>query len=69
METLRQLRNVRGVEPYMLPLDSDPNDTIDSAIAMLVRTGRVQTGDKLIIATDLLTRDRLVDSVQLRTVH
>ena len=26
-------------------------------------------GDKLIIATDLLTRDRLVDSVQLRTVR
>ena len=69
VETLRQLRLLRGVEPYLLALDSEPNDTIENAIALLVQVGRVQSGDKLIIATDLLTRDRLVDSVQLRTVR
>ena len=67
--TLRQLRILRGVEPYMLALDSEPNDTIENAIALLVKAGRVQTGDKLIVATDLLSHDRLVDSVQLRTVR
>ena len=69
VEVLRQLRILRGVEPYMLPLDSEPNDTIENAIALLVKVGRVQVGDKLIVATDLLTHDRLVDSVQLRTVR
>ncbi|MBW8781941.1 MAG: pyruvate kinase [Verrucomicrobia bacterium] len=69
VETLRQLRLLRSVEPFFLPLDSDPNDTIEHAIALLVKAGRVHPGDKLIVATDLLTRDRLVDSVQLRTVR
>lgn len=69
VETLRQLRIMRSVEPFMLTLEADPNDTIEKAISLLVREGRVQVGDKLIIATDILTEDRLVDSVQLRTVR
>jgi len=69
VETLRQLRLLRGVEPFILPLDTEPNVTIENAIALLVKSGRVQVGDKLIVATDILTHDRLVDSVQLRTVR
>lgn len=69
VETLRQLRLLRSVEPFILPLDADPNETIKDAIALLVREGRVKTGDKLIITTDLLTSDRLIDCVQLRTVR
>ncbi len=69
VDTLRQLRLLRSVEPFILPLDSEPNDTIEYAISVLVKAGRVQVGDKLIIATDILTADRLVDSVQLRTVR
>jgi pyruvate kinase len=69
IEVLRQLRILRGVEPYLLPLDSDPDHTISSAIFLLQKEGRVQVGDKLIIATDILAADRLVNSVQLRTVR
>ena len=69
VETLRQLRIMRSVEPFMLTLEADPNETIEKAISLLVREGRVQVGDKLIVATDILTEDRLVDSVQLRTVR
>ncbi len=69
IETLRQLRIMRSVEPFILELESDPNATIENAIALLVREGRVQVGDKLIVATDILTEDRLVDSIQLRTVR
>jgi len=65
---LRQLRLLRAVEPYLMPLASDPDATIENAIALLRRAGRVSPGDKLIIATDILSLDRLVDSVQLRTV-
>ena len=47
-----------------------PGDfTIESAISLLRREGHVQPGDKLIVATDILAQDRLVDSVQLRTVR
>ena len=69
VETLRQLRIMRSVEPFFLELQSDPNKTIEDAIALLLKAGRVAIGDKLIVATDILSDDRLVDSVQLRTVR
>ncbi len=68
VQVLRQLRLLRAVEPYQMPLAADPNETIENAIAFLRRTGRVNVGDKLIIATDIVASDRLIDSVQLRTV-
>jgi pyruvate kinase len=69
LEVFRQLRLLRSVEPHFMPLASDPNDTIEHAIALLQRIGRIVPGDKLIIATDILASDRLIDSVQLRTVR
>src|SRR5690606_30813261 len=68
METLRQLRLLRSVEPYLMQLTSDPNDTIVAALSLLVRERRLRKGDKVIVVTDLLSHDRLVDSIQLRTV-
>ena len=69
LETLRQLRLLRAVEPYQMAFANDPDATIASAIHHLKRLGRVVAGDKLIIATDILSQDRLVDSIQLRTVR
>lgn len=68
VQVLRQLRLLRAVEPYQMDLASDPNETIENAISLLRRLGRVNVGDKLIIATDIVASDRLIDSVQLRTV-
>ncbi|MEO6874397.1 MAG: pyruvate kinase, partial [Opitutaceae bacterium] len=64
----RQLRLLRAVEPYLMPLAIDPDATIENALALLRRAGRISLGDKIIIATDILSLDRVVDSVQLRTV-
>jgi pyruvate kinase len=69
VETLREMRILRAVDPYLLNFASDPNDTIERAITFLVREGRLQIGDRLIVVTDLLSHDRLVDSIQLRKVH
>ncbi len=66
---LRQLRLLRAVDPMLMKLASDPNETIENAIAILVRSGRVVPGDKIVVATDIVAQDRLVDSVQLRTVR
>jgi pyruvate kinase len=68
-EVFRQLRLLRAVEPFLMPLASEPDITIENAIHVLRREGRVALGDKLIIATDIVSQDRLVDSVQLRTVR
>jgi len=67
--TQRQMRLLRSVVPYVMPLTSDPNDTVENAIRLLVREQMVRPGDKLIVATDIISNDRLVDSVQLRTVR
>jgi pyruvate kinase len=53
----------------MKTLASDPNDTIENSISQLKRASHIALGDKLIVATDIIAQDRLVDSVQLRTVR
>jgi pyruvate kinase len=68
-QLLRQLRLLRAVEPFQMPFATEPDATIENAIALLKERGRIVPGDNLIIATDILSQDRLVDSVQLRTVR
>ncbi|MBL9187734.1 MAG: pyruvate kinase [Opitutaceae bacterium] len=69
LQLFRQLRLLRSVEPILMPLAAVPDATIENAIALLRRTGRLAAGDKVVIATDILAQDRLVDSVQLRTIQ
>ncbi len=68
-ELLRQMRIIRGVEPIKLEFADEPNVTIENAIALLRSTGRISPGDKLIVATDILAQDRLIDAIQLRTAR
>jgi len=68
-ETFRLLRLLRAVEPVLMPFDSDPDISISRAIGHLVRDGKLRLGDKLVIATDILSSNRLVDSIQLRTIR
>ena len=69
VEVHRQLRLLRSVEPVLMPFASDPDATIENALTMLRRLRRVEPGDKLIVVTDILSQDRLVDAVQLRTAR
>jgi pyruvate kinase len=69
MEVLRQLKLLRSVEGFLLPFESNPDETIRCAISHLVQTKRLKVGDKLIVVTDILSQDRLIDSVQLRTIR
>ncbi|MFT3867298.1 MAG: pyruvate kinase [Nibricoccus sp.] len=69
IEVLRQMRLLRSVEGFLLPLESNPDETIRHAISHLVKTKRLKVGDKLIVVTDILSHDRLIDSVQLRTIR
>jgi pyruvate kinase len=68
-EVYRQLRLLRAVEPFLMPFPADPDATIENAITTLRAAGQINVGDKLIVATDIVSQDRLVDSVQLRTVR
>lgn len=69
LEVLRQMRLLRSVEPFLMPFAGEPNATIENALALLRLEDRIKPGDKLIVATDILAQDRLVDAIQLRTVR
>jgi pyruvate kinase len=60
---------LRAVEPYLMPLSAEPDVTIENAIITLRRLGHVSVGDKIIVVTDIVSQDRLVDAIQLRTVR
>jgi pyruvate kinase len=69
-ETLRHLRIVRSVEPYLLHPFSDPEKTLADALDLLRAKGRIKTGDKLVIVSDVMTGSKnRIDSIQLRTVE
>lgn len=69
LETLRHLKMVRSVEPFLLKDFTDPESTIERATASLLKLGRITPGDKLIIVSDVQAKDRRIDSIQLRTVE
>jgi pyruvate kinase len=52
-----------------MAFSADPDVTIESALQQLRHLGRIAAGAKLIVVTDILSQDRLVDSIQLRTVR
>lgn len=67
--TLRHLKLVRSVEPFLLQPFGDPEKTITRALESLQKQGRIKTGDKLVIVSDVMTSaNQRIDSIQLRTV-
>ena len=69
LETLRHLKMVRSVEPYLLTPFGDPEATIERATASLLKQGRITPGDKLVIVSDVQAKGRRIDSIQLRSVE
>ena len=68
IEICRQLKQLWGVYPLLLPLDQNPERTIEAAEADLVSRGLAEKGDRLVIVSDLLAGDHLFASIQLRVV-
>lgn len=70
IDTLRHLKMVRSVEPYLLQPFGDPERTLERSVAMLRECGRLKTGDKIVIISDVMTNANVrIDSIQLRTVE
>jgi pyruvate kinase len=65
----RQLLLPWGVEPFLMPFSEDPEQTIQDALGYLKRRGWCDRGTWLVVITNALARERIVDTLQLRVVE
>ncbi len=59
----------RGVHPRVTPFFySQPEKTVDAALALLVREGKLKRGDTAVILGNVTAGDQVVDAVSPRTI-
>lgn len=64
----RQLLLPWGVEPFLMEFSADPEVTIVNAIAYLKRKEWSKPGTWLVVITNALAEDKIIDTIQLRQV-
>jgi pyruvate kinase len=65
----RQMLLPWGVEPFMLKFCDDPEETIREALARLKQKEWCDKGTWLVVITNALARDKIVDTIQLRQIE
>ncbi|MCB1142693.1 MAG: pyruvate kinase [Leptospiraceae bacterium] len=64
----RKLWINRGILPYRIDFSSDPEKTITQAIETIKKNKMVQSGDKVVILSDVIAGVDRVDTIQVREV-
>lgn len=64
----QQMAMLWGVSPIFMPLNDDSEEVIDHAFTALLQRSWVNPGDQLVVITNVLTRDQILDTIQLRSV-
>jgi pyruvate kinase len=67
-DLFRQLLLPWGVEPFLMEFSADPEETIRNAIAYLKRREWCASGTWLVVITNVLAREKTIDTIQLRQV-
>ena len=65
-EVCRSLAVSRGVSGFVMEFSSDPDCTIEDALAVLREKKLVEAGQPVVILSDVLTSDPAVDAILLR---
>jgi pyruvate kinase len=65
----RQLLLPWGVEPFLMPFSDDPEKTILDALAYLKMREWCKKGTWLVVITNALAHDKVIDTLQLREVE
>ncbi len=68
-ELFRNLLILWGVEPFQMAFSEDPEDTIKQALDYLMRKKWVKDGQTLIVISNALAKDIVIDTLQIRTVE
>lgn len=64
-----QLNLYRGVVPFVIDFHDDPETTIQAAEQVLTSQKLLKKGDQVVIISDILARDKLINAVQMRLVE
>lgn len=64
-----QLALLRGVAPFVVGFSADPEQTVARALKLLTDRGLLTKGDQIVIISDVLARDKLINAVQMRLVE
>ncbi|MDB5292187.1 MAG: pyruvate kinase [Phycisphaerales bacterium] len=65
----RQLLLPWGVEPFLMPFSADPEETIRNALTYLKRREWCSAGTWLVVITNALAHEKVVDTIQLRCIE
>jgi pyruvate kinase len=65
----RQLLLPWGVEPFLMKFSADPEETIQNALAYLKRRNWCSEGAWLVVITNALAHEKVIDTLQLRQVE
>ena len=65
----RQLQFPWGVEPFQMEFSDDPEKTIQNALQYLKRKNWCNEGSWLVVITNALADEKIVDALQLRQVE
>lgn len=65
----RQMLLPWGVEPFLMPFHDDPEETILAALEYLKRREWCAEGNWLVVITNVLAHQKVIDTIQLRQVE
>ena len=68
-KVFRRLLLLWGVEPFLMEFSAEPEKTIRDAFAYLLRRAWVATGDWIVVVTNVLAGEKVVDTIQMRPVE
>jgi pyruvate kinase len=59
---------LRGVYPYLLKFDEDPELTIQNALRLLKKKQDMPSGISIVVVADIMTGEGYVNCLQVRTL-
>ena len=67
-KTISTLMLLRGVYPYLLKFDEDPELTIQNALKLLKKKQDMPSGISIVVVADIMTGEGYVNCLQIRTL-
>ena len=67
-EVFQNLLIYWGVEPFEMTFSEDPEETIQNAFARLKARGWAEPRDNMVVVSNILAGNKIIDTIQLRSI-